>query len=167
MNALLAQAAQHATHMGQALQAASQVAAPAGPAQLQQIQQTLQALQQGQQIQQQTLQALQQGQQDLQQGQQDLKQGQQELQQTLVPVIAAAARSHNFEVIDDAEPPLMGVPDAAGNVPAGFPLTRAALRAMDGPALSALLLAYNVPPLHDVEARRQQLARFIHLRLPA
>ncbi|KAG2501494.1 hypothetical protein HYH03_000002 [Edaphochlamys debaryana] len=160
MNTLLAQAAQHATHMGQALQAASQVAAPAGPAQLQQIQQTLQALQQGQQIQQQTLQALQQGQQDLQQGQQDL-------QQTLVPVIAAAARSHNFEVIDDAEPPLMGVPDAAGNVPAGFPLTRAALRAMDGPALSALLLAYNVPPLHDVEARRQQLARFIHLRLPA
>ncbi|KAG2492530.1 hypothetical protein HYH03_009195 [Edaphochlamys debaryana] len=98
----------------------------------------------------------------LQQGLNNVLQGVNNLQQTLLPVTIEAVRCHNAQVMGDAEP-LMGVPDAGGRVPAAFPPTRAHLRAMGGPQLTALLQAYGLVPHQEVAGRRQQLAAYIRL----
>ncbi|SPR01563.1 unnamed protein product (mitochondrion) [Plasmodiophora brassicae] len=50
-----------------------------------------------------------------------------------------------------------------GAVPAGFPATTAALKAMPGPDVDGLLAAYGLVPHGNVVDRRRQLGRFLGL----
>ncbi|PNG99021.1 hypothetical protein TSOC_015208 [Tetrabaena socialis] len=105
---------------------------------------------------------------------QNLQQQVQQLRDGLVPYLVAAARAHNSAILD-AESPLLGVPVAVqgpafGQVPMGFPETRAALLDMTGEQLNDILCSYGVLPSpidHDpgyVDRRMRQLAS--HLRVP-
>ena len=70
-----------------------------------------------------------------------------------------------------AVPPV--APGAAPQAPAppapfppNFPATRGALLALHGPALDALLVAYNLPIVGSVVQRKNRLAGLLGMRCP-
>ncbi|KAG2432258.1 hypothetical protein HXX76_009176 [Chlamydomonas incerta] len=79
------------------------------------------------------------------------------LRRELNPYRAAAARSHNARVASE-DSQLLALPDAAGNIPAGFPPTRRALYGLGAEEIKVLLLAYGVQP-YDHECTSSFSAR--------